>query len=200
MKKTALLFTFVLMIVMSVTINSYSQPASRSVGRRAVPRGGRDRKTAQIVAPPEIAVIRNEILVRGTCPARIVAAMLDDGDVFVGWRNRNQADQWLGEGTFYTKRMQKGPSVYYTQEGFNRQKAKAFSEGRVLIAFENKFVIISKQGKIVRALTAFDNEEITDVSVTPLSGGKTMLMIPFSAVKIGSDEYSDRIGAYVVVR
>ncbi|MFC1636727.1 hypothetical protein ACFL5Z_18010 [Planctomycetota bacterium] len=193
MKKTTLLFMLACMIVFGVNVNSYSQPASRSVGQRAVPKVGRDRRTAKIVTPPEIAVIKNEVLVRQTCPGHIVATMLDDGKVFVGWRIRNQADQIVGEGTFYTERLQKSPTVYYTQGSTQNQRAKAFSDGRVLIATGAGFVVVDEAGKIIKGQTRFDDEEITNVSVTPLSGGKTMLIAYQRVVGPRGD------GRYVIV-
>ena len=176
MKKTTLLFTSVLLIVVGVNTLSSSQPASRSVGQRAIPKVGRDRKIAKVVTPPEIAVIKNVVLVKEWCPRDIVATKLDDGKVFVGWRIRNQADQDVGEGTFFTTSLQKSPTVYYTQGSTRDQKAKAFSDGRILIASDGGFVIVDDQRKIVKGQTRFDDEQITDVSVTPLSGGKTMLI------------------------
>ena len=117
MKKATSLFALVTLIVIGVNIHSYSQPATRSVGQRAIPKLGRDRRTAKVVTPPEIAIINNQVLVRETCPGDIVATMLDDGDVFVGWRIRNPAEQVVGEGIFYTKSLQKRLSVYYSLGG-----------------------------------------------------------------------------------
>ena len=42
MNKTNYLFLFVCLIIVCDNIDSYSQPASRSVGQRAVPRIGSD--------------------------------------------------------------------------------------------------------------------------------------------------------------
>ena len=193
MKKIALLFTSVLLIVIAVNLNGYSQPASRSVGQRAIPRVGRDRKIAKMVTPPEIAVIKNVVLVREWCPGHIVATKLDDGKVFVGWRIRNPAEQLVGEGTFFTTSLQKSPTVYYTQGSTNQQKAKPFSDGRILIASDGGFVIVDDQRKIVKGQTRFDDEQITDVSVTPLSGGKTMLIAYQRLVEPRGD------GRYVIV-
>lgn len=166
--------TFV--IIFGIDVQSFSQPATRSVERRAVPKIGRDRRTAKLVEPPEIIVIKNEVLARDVSPSDIVATMLDNEKIFIGWRIRNQANQLVGEGTFLTKTLQKSASVYYTQGAIYQQKAGAFSDGRVLIASGDGFVIVDGQRKIIREQTRFDDEEITDVSVTPLSGGKTILI------------------------
>jgi len=176
MKKTALLSALTFILVLGIGIQGYSQPASRSVGRRAVPQVGRDRRMAKIVTPPEIAIIKNQVLIREASPGSIVATMLDNGKVFVGWRIRNPANQVVGEGTFFTTSLQKSPTVYYTQGSTNLQKAKAFSDGRILIASGGGFVIVDEQRKIIKGQTPFDDEKITDVSITPLSGGKTMLI------------------------
>jgi hypothetical protein len=176
MRKTILLSVLMFVIVLGNCIQGYSQPASQSVGHRAVPKIGRDRRTTKFVKPPEISVIKNEVLVREASPRDIVATMLDDGKVFIGWRILNQTNQYLGEGTFLTKTLQKSPSFYYTQGGVFQQRAGAFSDGRILIASGSGFVIVDDQRKIICGQTPFDDEEITDVSVAPLSGGKTMLI------------------------
>ena len=181
MKKTTLLFTSVLLIAIGVNLNAYSQPASRSVGQRAIPKVGRDRKIAKVVTPPEIAVIKNVVLVREWCPGHIVATMLDDGKIFVGWRIRNPADQLVGEGTFFTTSLQKSPTVYYTQGSTQNQKAKPFSDGRVLIASGGGYAIES---------SSFDCVHLRD----------NMVMIPLSVKKLGSTDRADRMGGYLVVR
>lgn len=121
--------------------------------------------------------------------------------VFVGWRIRNPANQVVREGRIFTKSFQRIPSVYYTQGSTNHQKAKAFSDGRILIASMGEYVIVDKQGKIIKGpVPILEGYNIDQHSIDCVHLRDNMVMIPFAADKIGSNSYSDNFGGYVVVR
>lgn len=173
MKRKSLLLASLLIAAVIGNVDASRRTTVRPGVRRVVPR----RNVPTAVDPTQIRTVKNVVLVRETCPGNIVATKLDDGKTLIGWKIKNQAQQWVGEGTFYTPSLQKmGPTVYYTMDSTYGQKATAFSDGKVLIAMPNKFVIINQQGKIVRGPTQYDDEKISDISVTTLSGGKTAVI------------------------
>jgi hypothetical protein len=192
-QRLALHAMFVLMIVLGFHSPGNSQPATRAVPRQAIPKIDRDRRAAKIVTPPQIAVIKKVVLLQRWCPSGITATLLDDGEVFVGWTIKDQADEIVREGIFYTKSLQKGPSIYYSLGWTHHERVKAFSDGAILGASSGGYVIVSPEGKIATQKTAFDNEQISDVSVTRLSGGKAMLIAYQRTVGARAD------GRYIIV-
>ena len=171
---------------------SSASRATRAPQLRA-PKPIRPRATLRRPDPSEIIVVKSGTFDGAESVSQPTATLMHNGNFFVAWQDwAEMAGQdkkgAAGYGMMFNPQMrQVGAKVIYTpttlEYGLGYNKAMAFPDGNVLIAYEDvgdhgfgKYVVFNSQMRIIKGPVVFNDSETEFVDATRLAGGNAALI------------------------
>ncbi|MCX5725920.1 MAG: hypothetical protein NT030_01840 [Candidatus Saganbacteria bacterium] len=136
--------------------------------------------------PQKFYVSRSGTLNPSYANENFSCAQMPNGKILAAWETLTSQNKCVGEAVIYSPEMQPLTSVYYTglkNDFFIEENATiALENNTVLIAYadskeqKGKYVIINENGRVVKGPVVFNDSRTNFISLTYLSGKKTILL------------------------